>query len=111
MNGSAWRIGLAACLGVLLLTAGGRAVSQPAGPKPTTPIKHLVVIFQENHSFDGYFATYPVAANPPDQPHVPRAAGHAVGQRAHADAHRAESQLVPALPDRPDAVLHLRPGP
>ena len=69
MNGSAWRIGLAACLGVLLLAAGGRAVSQPAGPKPTTPIRHLVVIFQENHSFDGYFATYPVAANPPNQPH------------------------------------------
>jgi phospholipase C len=28
-----------------------------------TPIKHLVVIFQENVSFDHYFATYPVAAN------------------------------------------------
>ena len=25
----------------------------------TTPIKHLVVIFQENVSFDHYFATYP----------------------------------------------------
>ena len=69
VNGSAWRIGLAACLGVLLLAAGGRAVSQPTGPKPTTPIRYLVVIFQENHSFDGYFATYPVAANPPNQPH------------------------------------------
>jgi phospholipase C len=30
----------------------------------TTPIKHLVVIFQENVSFDHYFATYPVAENP-----------------------------------------------
>lgn len=29
----------------------------------TTPIKHLVVIFQENSSFDHYFATYPNAAN------------------------------------------------
>jgi len=29
----------------------------------TTPIKHLVVIFQENVSFDHYFATYPTAAN------------------------------------------------
>jgi phospholipase C len=28
-----------------------------------TPIKHLVVLFQENVSFDHYFATYPVAAN------------------------------------------------
>jgi len=29
-----------------------------------TPIKHLVVIFQENISFDHYFATYPYAKNP-----------------------------------------------
>jgi phospholipase C len=29
----------------------------------TTPIKHLVVIFDENVSFDHYFGTYPYAAN------------------------------------------------
>src|ERR1700690_757848 len=29
----------------------------------TTPIKHLVVIFQENVSFDHYFGTYPKAMN------------------------------------------------
>src|SRR5262249_1199701 len=28
-----------------------------------TPIKHLVVIFQENISYDHYFGTYPNAAN------------------------------------------------
>ena len=27
------------------------------------PIQHIVVIFQENVSFDHYFATYPFAAN------------------------------------------------
>jgi phospholipase C len=32
-------------------------------PATTTPIQHVVVIFQENVSFDHYFATYPVAAN------------------------------------------------
>src|SRR5215469_14618407 len=32
--------------------------------QPQTPIKHLVVIFQENVSFDHYFGTYPNAANP-----------------------------------------------
>jgi phospholipase C len=32
-----------------------------------TPIKHLVVIFQENRSFDHYFATYPRAANLPGE--------------------------------------------
>jgi len=32
-----------------------------------TPIKHLVVIFNENRSFDHYFATYPSASNPPGE--------------------------------------------
>jgi phospholipase C len=31
--------------------------------RTATPIKHVVVIFQENVSFDHYFATYPYAAN------------------------------------------------
>src|SRR5271168_4680673 len=33
------------------------------GPATSTPIKHLVVIFQENESFDHYFGTYPNAEN------------------------------------------------
>jgi phospholipase C len=33
-----------------------------------TPIKHLVVIFQENVSFDHYFGTYPNATNLPGEP-------------------------------------------
>ena len=37
-------------------------------PETTTPIEHVVVIFQENVSFDHYFATYPNAANPPGEP-------------------------------------------
>ena len=37
------------------------------GTKTTTPIKYLVVIFQENESFDHYFGTYPSAANPPNE--------------------------------------------
>lgn len=34
----------------------------------TTPIHHLVVIFNENISFDHYFGTYPLAANPEGEP-------------------------------------------
>jgi phospholipase C len=34
----------------------------------STPIKHIVVIFQENVSFDHYFATYPHASNPKGEP-------------------------------------------
>ena len=37
-------------------------------PATTTPIKHVVIIFQENVSFDHYFATYPAAANPAGEP-------------------------------------------
>jgi phospholipase C len=43
-----------------------------------TPIKHLVVIFNENRSFDNYFATYPNAGNPSGsipfvaKPHTPK---------------------------------------
>jgi len=33
-----------------------------------TPIRHLVVIFDENNSFDHYFGTYPNATNPPGEP-------------------------------------------
>jgi phospholipase C len=54
----------------LLLLAVFAAGTAPASPRfeTATPIKYLVVIFQENHSFDAYFATYPVAVNPPGQP-------------------------------------------
>ena len=39
-----------------------------AQSETTTPVKHLVVIFQENVSFDHYFGTYPKALNPGGQP-------------------------------------------
>ena len=31
--------------------------------RTATPIKHVVVLFDENESFDHYFGTYPNAAN------------------------------------------------
>jgi phospholipase C len=39
-----------------------------AAPPTATPIQHLVVIFNENVSFDHYFGTYPVATNPRGEP-------------------------------------------
>src|ERR1700736_940964 len=41
----------------------------------TTPIKHVVVIFQENVSFDHYFGTYPQALNPAGEPRFVAAEG------------------------------------
>ena len=42
--------------------------------RTATPIKHLVVIFDENVSFDHYFGTYPFAANTDGPPSTPSAA-------------------------------------
>ena len=52
-----------------------------AGPQGANPLQHVVVIFQENVSFDHYFATYPNAANPPGEPAFTAADGtpHAAG--------------------------------
>ncbi len=47
---------------------GRRHRHDPDGGLTRTPIKHVVVIFQENVSFDHYFGTYPSAANTDGQP-------------------------------------------
>src|SRR5580658_3485636 len=64
----------------LLLVAGtlpipAVAAGYSGGAETATPIKHLVVIFQENISFDHYFGTYPVATNPAGEPHFVAAPG------------------------------------
>lgn len=46
----------------------GAAPPNQNGGKTATPIKHLVVIFQENVSFDHYFGSYPNAMNLPGEP-------------------------------------------
>ncbi|MDR5820252.1 alkaline phosphatase family protein [Caballeronia sp. LZ043] len=51
------------------------AVSAQDALKTATPIKHLVVIFGENVSFDHYFATYPNAKNVAGEPSFTAAAG------------------------------------
>jgi phospholipase C len=63
------RTGLMAGCALAALWAGAAmAQVQPDAVPTATPIKHLVVIFNENVSFDHYFATYPRAANPPGEP-------------------------------------------
>src|ERR1700681_694074 len=50
----------------ITLLPAGTAFAGEGGT--TTPIKHVVVIFQENVSFDHYFGTYPNALNPAGEP-------------------------------------------
>jgi phospholipase C len=44
---------------------------QTAGSPTKTPIKHFVVIMQENHTFDNYFGTYPGADGIPANTRMP----------------------------------------
>jgi phospholipase C len=54
----------------------GMIYASPGGYASTaTPIKHVVVIFQENVSFDHYFGTYPNALNLKGEPSFHAAAG------------------------------------
>jgi phospholipase C len=59
---------LASTAGFYSLFGAGLAGAGNPGADAATPIEHLVIIFQENVSFDHYFATYPVALNPPGEP-------------------------------------------
>ena len=45
-----------------------KAATAATSTNTKTPIKHLVILFQENVSFDHYFGTYPNATNPPGEP-------------------------------------------
>ncbi len=68
----AGRIGAATAVAgvasLALVAAGGQSLAATAAGPTATPIKHLVVIFQENVSFDHYFGTYPYAANNAGEP-------------------------------------------
>jgi phospholipase C len=60
---------LAVAAAVMVASSVSDASGGPKGGSATTsPVKHLVVVFQENVSFDHYFGTYPNAANPPGEP-------------------------------------------
>ncbi|HEY6479266.1 MAG TPA: alkaline phosphatase family protein [Streptosporangiaceae bacterium] len=70
-------LGTSAVVGVTVASAKTSGASPDAVPIPAaapasgyrlvartaTPIKHVVVLFDENESFDHYFGTYPKAAN------------------------------------------------
>jgi phospholipase C len=75
---------VAAVLGAAAIGASviGLSVSSASSPSqsPTavataTPIKHVVVIYGENISFDHYFGTYPFATNPSNEPQFHAAPG------------------------------------
>ncbi len=59
---------LASLLAAVVVAGPAYIPAFAAPPSTATPIQHVVVIFQENVSFDHYFATYPKAKNPAEEP-------------------------------------------
>jgi phospholipase C len=73
---TATKIGVGVLAAVTSTSLASPQAAQAAGGAPTrTPIKHVVVVFQENVPFDHYFGTYPHAANPPGEPRFVPAPG------------------------------------
>jgi phospholipase C len=60
-------VGMVLVLGLIFLRPAVMS-SAPQGIQTATPVQHVVVIFNENISFDHYFATYPNATNPMNEP-------------------------------------------
>src|ERR1051325_1894118 len=64
-------VGISCAFASMLLACADIASSAEASDvdaTTATPIKHIVVVFQENVPFDRYFGTYPVALNLPGEP-------------------------------------------
>ena len=62
---------ISGCLAAAFAVATAQADDRDdRGVRTATPVKHLVVIFQENISYDHYFGTYPNAPqnNPGETP-------------------------------------------
>ncbi len=58
---------IALVLAVLSSLALATGSASAASREPNTPIRHFIVLMQENHTFDNYFGTYPGADGiPPD---------------------------------------------
>jgi len=68
-------LAVVAALATLGVAQTATAASHDSRTSTATPIKHVVVIYDENISFDHYFGTYPHAANPPGEPAFHAAAG------------------------------------
>ena len=79
--------------------------------RTTTPIKHLVVLFQENVPFDRYFGVYPHALNPPGEPRFDPAPGTPMVNGLTRGAADGEPERGRPAPPRPDPAQRLRVQP
>ena len=89
---------------------GGTHTNDQGSGNTATPIKHLVVIFDENISFDHYFGTYPYASNPPGEPAFSAKAGTPTVNGLYNDVTAAGQPTGPLLTSNPNLSNPARLG-
>jgi phospholipase C len=95
-----------ALLALVLSSAVGLPRSTPARATGANPIKHVVIIFQENHSFDNVFGRY--CYNNPDR----HCAGAIWGTRSNGTRHplRQPGDIVPNVSHLPSSQIAAMDG-
>jgi phospholipase C len=100
-------LGVCALGGAVVATASGQdeAASARTSAATATPIKHVVVIYQENVSFDHYFGTYLRGAKTPGLPVLPPLGKHRVNGLANTPGLGGNGNLLTNNPNL-DAAGH-----
>lgn len=96
-----WLLGaLIACL-ILVGVVGGVwfVLRQSPDDLTSTPVKHVIIIMKENHSFDNYFGTFPGANGIPAGVRLPD------GQGGFITPHWINASSTPDLPHDRQAML------
>ena len=80
----------------------------PARHQARTPIKHLITILQENHTYDNYFGTYPRGDGLPPERVRPGQSGTAEAAAASGPFHIGDNDVLPRDLDHSQATFRLQ---
>ena len=98
-------------LSLFLSCLGTSSVAAIGSEKVTnTPIQHIVVVMQQNHTFDNYFGTYPNAAGFPSDTCIPISLSYAPNISCLAPFHIGTHQMVDLSHSEPTFEAQYRNG-
>ncbi len=90
------------------ITMANCAAFAPGPDETTTPIKHVVMLLQENHSFDNYFGTYPGADGLPEDVCMPKSPTDTSAGDCTRPFHIGDSSVGVSDPDHSDNTFRLQ---
>jgi phospholipase C len=96
----------------LAVAAGSAHAAEPvpalgSSHEPTTPIKHVITVLQENHTYDNYFGTYPKGDGLPANVCVPVKPSDPKGKCIR-PFHIGSNKVVPEDPDHSQLTFRLQ---